>query len=165
VKNIYLIRHAKSSWKAPVPGDLERPLNKRGERDAQEMGKRLAERGILPQLLITSPAKRAMDTCRLIASALGFPLEKVIIQPDLYHADEEEFLKVIRDIPGTIQSAILFGHNPGITDVSNKLQGPFINEIPTCGLVGCSFNVSDWKNTRFEEGTLEFMDYPKKKRL
>ena len=96
MKTLYLIRHAKSSWDDPSLDDFNRPLNERGEKDAPRMGKRLKEREVTADLMITSPAKRALKTCKAIAKVLGYPGEKIKTDRSLYHAGEDAFLSVLK---------------------------------------------------------------------
>ena len=94
-KTLYLIRHAKSSWKRSSLGDSERPLNKRGKHDAPMMGKILKERGEIPGLIISSPAKRAHSTAKFFAKALNYPENNIIISNELYFADINNYLDLI----------------------------------------------------------------------
>ncbi len=98
MKTLYIIRHAKSSWDDLDLKDFNRPLNERGEKDVPKMGKRLKEKEIYPDIMLSSPAKRAIETCKGIAKTLGFPEEKIKTDNRLYHADEDQLLKVVREI-------------------------------------------------------------------
>src|SRR5689334_15141316 len=109
MKTLYVIRHAKSSWDSPVLRDFDRPLNERGERDAPRMGKRLKEREVVPDLLLTSPAKRALKTSEFIASVLRYPLENIKTDKNLYHADEDEILNIVKKINNKHDCVLLFG--------------------------------------------------------
>jgi phosphohistidine phosphatase len=166
MKTVYLIRHAKSSWEDESLSDFDRPLNERGKADAPRMGKRLKEKDFTPDLLLSSPAKRALSTAKRIADALGFPKEKIKTDRALYHADEDELLSVIRSLNDKNDCIVLFGHNPGLTDFVNAMshdQKKLIDTIPTCGVVAFSFDLSSWKHIDFGKGTLLFYDFPKSK--
>lgn len=163
MKTLVIIRHAKSSWDNISLSDFERPLNDRGLRDAPRMGKRLNEKEITPDLLLTSPAKRALTTCHFFADALQCPATSITTDPALYHASEETILKIIKSQADTSDVIFLFGHNPGLTDFVNKITDTYIQNIPTCGMVGLSFTVSHWNEIRWESGELIFFDYPKNK--
>jgi phosphohistidine phosphatase len=164
MKTLYVIRHAKSSWDNPQLGDFDRPLNERGERDAPRMGKRLKEKRIVPDLLLSSPAKRALTTCEKIADILGYPNEKIKTEGALYHAGEEEILQIIKKTNDKHDVLLIFGHNPGLTDFVNKLTDTFIHNIPTCGIVACSLNIDSWKGIDWGKGKLDFFDFPKSKK-
>lgn len=162
MKTLYLTRHAKSSWKFPELSDHDRPLNKRGNRDAPIMGKRLFSQGILPNTMISSTANRAYTTAQKIAFEIGFPSDQIIPNSDLFHADSSEILEVIQELSDKHSSAMVFGHNPGFTWAANQLANLNIDNIPTCGIVSLSFPVDSWSELDFGMGELVFFDYPKK---
>lgn len=162
MKTLYLVRHAKSSWKYPELTDFDRPLNKRGKRDAPEMGRRLKDRDIMPDLMLSSPANRALTTCREIARQIDFPKSGIQTDAGIYHAGTSTLLAIIRKTPGSIDSLMMFGHNPGFTDFANQLAGTDIFNIPTCGIFACSFDVDEWQNVAEGKGRMIFYDYPKK---
>lgn len=158
-----VIRHAKSSWDHPLLDDFKRPLNERGERDAPRMGKRLKEKRLIPDLLLSSPAKRALTTCEKIAEVLAYPAEKIKTNRDLYHAEDEEILQIVKKISDKHDVVLIFGHNPGLTDFVNRLTDARIENVPTCGIVACTLNIESWKGTQWGNGEVEFFDYPKSK--
>ena len=166
MKPLYLIRHAKSSWDDPELSDFDRPLNKRGQKDAPRMGKRLKEKRVTPDRMITSPAVRALATCKEIARVLGFAEEKIITDRRLYHADEDQILKVIKELKDSPRDSeeivMLFGHNPGLTEFANSLLNETIDNIPTTGVVAATLNIDHWKDALFGCGTMDFFDFPKK---
>ncbi len=166
MKTLYLIRHAKSSWDDQDLTDLERPLNERGKKDAPRMGKRLKEKNIFPDLMLTSPAKRAYETCKVIAKILGHSEEKIKTDQRLYHASEDQLLKVIQeiqDLNDDEEVVFIFGHNPGLTDFANSLLNQTIDNIPTCGVIGSKVRVNSWKESIFGSGEMKFFDFPKRK--
>lgn len=163
MKTLYIVRHAKSSWDFPELSDYERPLNTRGLRNAPEMGKRLKLQNIKPDLVLTSPAKRALETSRIICSEIGYPENKVQRKEELYHADEDEILEVIQEVSDQHKSLMLFGHNPGLTFFVNEMTSENIYNIPTCGIVAIELEVERWQDLDFDQGKLIFFDYPKKK--
>jgi phosphohistidine phosphatase len=163
MKTLIAIRHAKSSWDNPLLRDFDRPLNERGERDAPRMGKRLKEKRIVPDLMLSSPAKRALNTCERIADILQYSHEKIKTDRDLYHADEESILRVVKNLNDKHDCVLIFGHNPGLTDFVNRLTNSTIDNIPTCGIVCCSLHVDSWKIVEWDNEKVDFFDYPKKK--
>ena len=162
MKTLYIVRHAKSSWNFPELGDIDRPLNERGKRSAPEMGLRLANKGIKPNLLISSPAKRARSTAKKIAKMIQYPKDRIIIEDKFYHGMEEDVIQVIRSTPNNNNGLMIFGHNPGFTELANSLSEANIYNIPTCGIVAISFNTDHWKDIGTTSGKLIFFDYPKK---
>jgi phosphohistidine phosphatase len=163
VKTLYIVRHAKSSWENPLLADFDRPLNERGKRDAPRMAKRLKEKRITPDLMLSSPAKRALSTCKQMAEVLGYNKDKIKTNPDLYHSDEDEILRVIRTIKDHHQTAFIFGHNPGLTEFVNAISEANIDNVPTCGIVACTFETDSWGKIDWGSGTVLFYDYPKNK--
>lgn len=163
MKTLYVIRHAKSSWDAPDMDDFERPLNARGKRDAPRMGKRLKEKEIHPDLVLSSPAKRALATAKRIAKVIGYPSESIKTDRLLYHGDEETILAVVQGLKDKYKNVMLFSHNPGLTDFVNTLMNGEldIDNVPTCGIVAFQFAVEDWKDVTWGKGNMLFFDYPK----
>jgi len=162
MKKLFIVRHAKSSWDFPELDDFDRPLNKRGKKNAPEMGKRLADRGVKPDMFISSPAKRAAATARRIAEQLFFPVENIIKNDKLYHGSNAHVIDVIRKVDPSIETLFIFGHNPGFTDLVNYLTGSNIYNIPTCGIAEIHFDIKSWNEVAAKLGHLADFDYPKK---
>lgn len=165
MKTLYVIRHAKSSWDDSSLADFDRPLNERGKTDAPKMGKRLKEKDISPDYLLSSPAKRAHSTAKRIAEALKFPKDDIKTDRKLYHADEEEILDVLRTVPDKYNCVFVFGHNPGLTDFVNTMihdRTQFIDNVPTCGIVAFKIEANSWKTLEFGGGEFMFFDFPKR---
>jgi phosphohistidine phosphatase len=161
MKTLYLVRHAKSSWDKPGLADADRPLNERGKRDAPEMGRRLAARGVDPDALLSSPAKRARSTARRIAEAMDRPKDSVRCDERLYVFSDAPLLEFVRALDEALQRPMLFGHNPAMTDLANRLGDTTIDNIPTCGVVCLALNVDSWNNVASGCGHCEFFDTPK----
>ena len=163
MKTLYLIRHAKSSWSNPGLVDFDRGLNKRGKRDAPYMGKRLAEYGVCPDLILASPAKRAKKTAKIIAKAVGCRPQKTIFDEAIYSTSSVNgLLLILKSISDSNSSLFLVGHNTTITEFAELLVNRTITNIPTSGIVAITFPVKRWQKIAFGAGTLEFFDYPKK---
>ncbi len=162
MKVLYLVRHAKSSWDDETLADIDRPLNKRGKKDAPEMGERLKRQNIQPDLLISSPAKRARATAKKIAKKIEYPKEKIKIEEEIYEGEPDQYLELLKNISDHYPSVMVFGHNPGITEFSNALCGVQIHNIPTCGIVSIHFEINEWQQIDYNKGKLVFFDYPKK---
>jgi len=162
MKTLTLVRHAKSSWSDTYLSDRDRPLNKRGKRDAPVMGKRMVEHGIRPSLIISSPAKRAWSTAKLIAAEISYPIEFLQREDSLYHASLNEILGVIVAQDNRFNNMMIVGHNPGMTDFANFLSPGLTNNLPTAGVVSVQIKRDDW-NLYEQPGTeLSVYDYPKK---
>jgi phosphohistidine phosphatase len=162
MKNIVLVRHAKSSWENMFLSDHDRPLNPRGKKDAPDMGDRLKARELKPSLIISSTAKRARLTAKKIAKKIGFSKDRIMLTKALYHADDYSIFEIIKSLDDAHDTVMLFGHNPGITECANLLTGNNIINIPTCGAASISFNCSSWKDIEKRAGSMIFYDYPKK---
>jgi phosphohistidine phosphatase len=162
MKTLFLIRHAKSSWDDPFQDDFDRPLNKRGKNDAPRMGRRLKEKDIHPDLLISSPAERALSTCMIIAEKIGYSALNILTDQKLYHASEDKLLSIVHRFNDANDEVMIFAHNPGLTDFANRLSlEPVTDNIPTCGIVALKFSVDSWKAVMWKKGEVDFYDYPK----
>ncbi|GAK58981.1 phosphoglycerate mutase [Candidatus Vecturithrix granuli] len=162
MKRVYLLRHAKSSWQDSSLEDFERPLNKRGKQDAPEMGQRLRSQHVLPDLIISSPAKRAVATAKIFAEEIGYPKKQIVYEAAIYEADTARLQTLLHGLENNIQQVMLCGHNPGLTMLAEYLSGTLIDNIPTCGIVCVDFAVDTWQEIGERKGTLIFFDYPKK---
>jgi len=162
MKTLYLVRHAKSSWKYPNLDDFERPLNKRGRRNAPFMGKILKTLKVTPDLVISSPANRAATTARIIADTINYPLEKIQYNETIYGSSEYDLIDVIQQVDNAINQAMLVSHNPAITDLANTIADTNISNIPTCGVFCVNLNISAWAKFGDQRGKLKFFEFPKK---
>ena len=162
MKVLYLIRHAKSSWEDDHLTDFERPLNERGKKDAPRMAKRMKEKEIVPELMISSPAKRAIKTCKEFAKVLGYPKTSIKEEETLYHASPETIMKIVQDLKDKYDVVVLFGHNPGLTEFAEWLTGEHLVNIPTCGIVGVKLKIKSWKELSQDRNKMILFDFPKK---
>ena len=164
MKTLTLVRHAKSSWKDNSLRDRDRPLNKRGERDAPVMGRRMAEAGIRPSLIVSSPALRAWTTAKVVAKEIGYPGEFLQRDKNLYLGSLSDILDVVVAQDNGFNSLMLFGHNPGFTDCANYLVPGLTNNVPTAGVVSVNIDQDDWNLYEQPETELVLYVYPKKQR-
>ena len=164
MKYLYLVRHAKSSWDFPELTDFERPLNKRGKKNAPEMGLRLASRDLKLDAIVSSPANRAITTAKAIAEQLEYTLGDIIEDESVYHASGSTLIEIINQFSETWKTVMLVGHNPGFTDLANYLKEPdyYISNVPTCGVVAIEFTTNNWGDITKHSGRMLFFDYPKK---
>lgn len=162
-KILYIGRHAKSSWDYPGRTDIDRPLAERGVQNAYEMASRMKKSGDKPGLIISSPANRALHTAVIYARELNYAPGQIIINEDLYMGGEDAILQVISLVDDSIDSLMIFGHNPDFTYLANHFLNDRIYNIPTCGIVRLSFNVTKWEDIRRAVLTEHLFDYPKKK--
>ena len=161
MKTLILVRHAKSSWDYPQLSDFDRPLNGRGKRDAPRMGRYLAERSIHADLIVSSPANRAITTANAIQEYQRSPKPRIVEERSLYHASAATILRVVQAQPDDVNSLMIFGHNPGFTDCANQLSDSYIENVPTCGVVGIEFDVNSWSVVEFGTGHQLYFHFPK----
>jgi len=160
-KRVTLLRHAKSSHHDLSLNDHDRPLNPRGERDAPVMGRRLTHKGGRPTLILTSTAVRARQTSRLFAQAIGYPIEFIQSERELYLADPDTILDVVAGQDNAFNDLVVCGHNPGITEFACDLSGARIDNVPTCGLVMLEAAIDSWDELGRSRCELIDFDYPK----
>ena len=163
MKELLIIRHAKSSWDAPALGDHERPLNPRGREAAPQMGQRLAARRLIPGLLVASDARRARETAELLAQCMGLDAERIILEPRLYPADAEDCLEIIRELPDEHDRVAIVGHNPTLHELAEYLVGLEVDKFPTAAVVHARFRVDRWAEVGPDSGECIDFDYPKRK--
>jgi phosphohistidine phosphatase len=162
MKTLTIFRHAKSSWDFPDLTDHDRPLNKRGKRDAPIMGERLKESGIRPSLIVSSPAVRAWKTARTVAKQIGYPVEFLQREPGLYHAGVNKLLDIIAVQDDGFNNIVIVRHNPGLTDLANELVPGLTSNLPTAGFVAIRIDTDDWDLRTRQSADLLVYDYPKK---
>lgn len=162
VKNLFLVRHAKSDWSNSGQKDFDRELNSRGVNDAPRMGRKLYELNVKPELIISSPAARAKLTAEYISEQLQYDTEKILFNEEVYEASVRSLLAVINDIPDHYNKVMMVGHNPAFTYIAESLTKQPIDNIPTCGIVNIEFTVDSWKEVSGGTGNLKWFIYPKK---
>jgi phosphohistidine phosphatase len=162
MKTLVIVRHAKSSWDDAGLSDHQRPLSKRGLRDAPMMGARLAEWGPPVDRVISSSAARALATAELVTEEMGLPWDEIQIEDALYHASEEEMIDIINEQDDYVDGLMLFGHNPGMTYLVNDLSNLDLDNLPTCGVVVLQFEVDSWSEIGDQIASAAEFDFPKK---
>jgi phosphohistidine phosphatase len=160
MKKLFIIRHAKSSWKDESLTDFERPLNKRGEKNAPFMGKYLKQENIFPDLIISSKALRAKTTAEIISSNIGYPLEKIDFSKDIYLKSHSMIIEDIKNLDNKLNIIFLVGHNPDLNILAYNLVN-LIENIPTTGVVEIEFDTNSWKDISNKNSTLKRFVYPK----
>ncbi|MDM0108118.1 histidine phosphatase family protein [Variovorax sp. J22R24] len=161
MKTLFLVRHAKSSRDDPTLPDRERPLDDRGRRDALTMGKRLSERGVKPDLLVSSPALRALTTAQLIADEIGYQRKGIVVDERIYASSPDGLLAVVCALDHKLKRVMLFGHNPEFTDLSHRLSSE-ITDMPTCAVAEFRFDVKAWADVGEIGPAKTNLDVPKK---
>lgn len=160
-KQLLLIRHAKSDWGSASLTDFNRPLNRRGNANAPEMAERMVKQRIVPQLVVSSPAVRALTTARYFAKSWHILSEDIVEEKAIYEANIKTLLGVVNNFDNQFEQIALFGHNPGLTDLANYLSNGHIYNMPTCSVVIIEFPFENWKEISSDTGKVVLFDYPK----
>ncbi|MEL7587392.1 MAG: histidine phosphatase family protein [Prolixibacteraceae bacterium] len=161
MKRIVIVRHAKA-----VPygydDDFNRKLRSQGKEDAKIISLALKEDRVIPDLILSSPAKRAYKTATIFAETLRYPVSRILVEDDLYEGvTTQDFLEIIRNLPETAQTVFVFGHNPTVYYLVNNLVKLFNKDMPTCSTVGIDFQAATWKEVSAREGKLAFQLVPR----
>ena len=161
MKQLLLVRHAKSSWDDLGMNDFDRPLNDRGKRDAPVMAERLSNKKIKVDAFISSPAKRAARTAKIFAKEFKTKKDNIIYKTELYLASENIFYDIIAKTDDEFESIAVFSHNPGLTDFANDLTEIKIDNVPTCGVFAVKIDAKHWADIKDAKKEFWFFDYPK----
>ena len=159
MKELLIMRHAKSAWDVSYSTDFERPLNKRGRKAALRMGEFVADRGLLPDLIVSSPAERAKQTSGLFAEAAGYDVE-IQFEQGIYHAYGDELLEIVQALPDEAERVMLVGHNPGFEMLVQQLCGGAVR-MPTAAIAYVWLSTAGWKEVDVEMGELQWLLTPK----
>jgi phosphohistidine phosphatase len=161
MKTLLIVRHAKSSWDHPGIDDFDRPLNERGIRNAPEMARRLVLRELLPELMISSPAKRAISTAEFFKNQFGIKEVDLKSEAAIYEADRETLMRIISRQNPDLDCIMLIGHNPGLSDLVNWLCDTD-EVLSTCAVAEIKVEDFKWNGWKRACGELVNLDYPKK---
>ena len=142
MKTLLILRHAKSSWDEPGLADIQRPLNKRGKHDAPRVGELLKEADLIPDVILSSPAVRAIKTAEAVADACGYE-GNIEIKEDFYPGSPENYLEALNDLPGDPMRVMVVGHNPGLEEFLNELTGE-LETLPTAALAQVDLHIQHW---------------------
>jgi phosphohistidine phosphatase len=148
MKSVLILRHAKSSWKHPDVNDHDRPLNKRGKRDAPYMGDLLQNEHLVPDLIISSTAKRAYSTAKAVAKAAGYEGD-IVLNQSLYAAPPTAYIDVLRNLSNEYTRVLMVGHNPGLEQLVNMLSREE-HVMPTCSLVHVQLRINSWTEINYK---------------
>jgi phosphohistidine phosphatase len=161
MKELLIVRHAKSSWEITQPDDFKRTLNERGHRDAPAMAKKMLDRSILIDCIVSSTAVRALTTANYFAEAYKIKEADFLQFKKLYHAAPKAFVEVIQALPNQYNCAAVFAHNPGITTFVNQLTETQIDDMPTCGVFAVKLFTSNWSELMKCKKEFLFFSSPK----
>ena len=161
MKQLILVRHAKSDWGNPGLNDIDRPLNERGKKDAPVMAKRLLDKNIKIDAFIASPAKRAAKTAKYFAETYNKKKDDIIFKEKLYLAEPAAFYAIVANTDNKLNSIAIFSHNFGITDFANMLTDVRVDNMPTCAVFAIKANCNSWAEFKEAKKEFWFFDYPK----
>ncbi len=161
MKQLVLMRHAKTNQAHPGQLDIERTLTERGEKDALEMGKRIHHQQFHPHLILTSHSKRTTETANIVARKLAYPIDLILLEPLIYMAHTDDLLYLIRNLDNRLNQVLMIGHNPTFASLVGTLTPSIIERLPTAGVALISFETSTWQQISNHLGKLEWFDYPK----
>jgi len=161
MKTLYLARHTKSSWEMEGVDDFHRPLQAKGIQKAKKAARYLNDLHIKVDKITSSPAVRALETARLIAAGIGFPKEKILIEPKIYEGSINKIVECIYATEDEFDSLMIFGHNPAITHLANLFLDPGVEFMPTMGIACVSFNTDKWSSIPLTKPKNEFILFPK----
>ncbi|MDG1529651.1 MAG: histidine phosphatase family protein [Polaribacter sp.] len=159
MKTLYIVRHAKSSWEYDGIEDIDRPLKKRGIKDAHLVSNYLSETITKPDVFVTSSANRALHTAIIFCDNFGYPLANLKIKKQLYSFSDGYLVKTIKALDDSFDSAIIFSHDHGINTFVNKYGSKPIAHVPTCGVIGIQFDNKHWKSIK--KGITTLVEFPK----
>jgi len=158
MKNLTVIRHAKSSWEHQVT-DFERPLKTRGIKDAKMISRHVKNKIIIPELILCSDSKRTKSTAEIFIKKLNFQDAELQFSHDLYDFSVGNLVHKIKNCNDSVNNLMIFGHNHAITDFTNTFGSKHFDNVPTCGLIQIRFNIDSWKN--LNKGETIFAVFPK----
>lgn len=159
MRTLYLLRHAKSSWKDVTLPDFERPLKDRGRKAAKRIGKYLTREKLTDPLVVCSPAVRTRETADIVLKYANLRVE-VRFEERIYEASLRDLVQIVAEIPDDKQVAIMIGHNPGFEELLAYLTGEG-RRMPTAALAKINFDVESWKEIKEDQGTLEWFITPR----
>jgi phosphohistidine phosphatase len=161
MKTLFLVRHAKSSWEDPTLADEDRPLNARGKRDAPKMGKRLAKRDVRLDLILSSPANRAIKTAQVLADKLDYKLKHIRVDDRLYPGAVNALLESVHSLGDKLNRVMLVGHHPALSKLAHRLSSDIMH-MPTCAVAEFTFEARLWRDVSKSTLVTVALHLPKK---
>jgi phosphohistidine phosphatase len=161
MKTLYIVRHAKSSWDYPALEDYQRPLLEKGKKRTKYIVDYLLEKNVRVDLIMSSHATRALETAKIIAKALQYPENKILISKSIYHSDPDGLFNLFFDLPEDIHSLMIVGHNPTLTNFANLFLERKLDNLPTSGIVCIDFKTDNWEEIVSSGRFTKFVVSPK----
>ena len=161
MKYLTIIRHAKSSWDHPDLDDIARPLNERGKSAVKIIGNYLRENQLTPDLIVSSPATRAITTANGIAELVLFNLKEITIEPVIYFGTSSAILEMLKQTDNKFNDVFLFGHEPILSSLIYQLSKTPLEKFPTCSVFRISLEIKSWHDIGAKKGKCEIYVNPK----
>jgi phosphohistidine phosphatase len=161
MKTLFVMRHAKSSWNEPELNDFDRPLIEQGEKRTWKIVDFLLKKQVKIDLILSSPAVRALETAKIIANGLNMPEQSLRIEKSIYLAEAEQLQDLFYELPALMDHLMIVGHNVGITNFINEYLEKKLEPVPTSAVVCINFDTDDWSQISAGNATLRFLVYPK----
>ena len=161
MKQLLIARHAKSSWDDFTIEDHERPILEKGRQKSEKVAAALKQKIILPDLIISSTAKRAKETAIILATGLGYPIDNIRYEKRIYHADADDIFNELFGLDDSITSVMVVGHNPTLTDLVNHFSKTMIDNLPTSAVASVTFKTAQWEKTGSSKFKLKFIMRPR----
>jgi phosphohistidine phosphatase len=166
MKTIYLVRHATAAERKQSTPDVDRPLIEKGIKESQKVAATLKKLDIKPQVIVSSPAKRAVQTAEIFAKTLRYAKANIILNQSIYDTvNGESFLLSIQKLDDKKDNVFLFGHEPTISEFASSLLENFQDSLPKTGVIGITFPVEHWRAVKKNKGTINFIHFPKNKAI
>jgi len=162
MKELIIVRHAKSDWGTEFLKDVDRHLSERGYRDAYLLSEWYAKNKTNPDQLIASTGTRATSTAFIFARSMHYDMKNFKLEEKIFEANLETLLSAVKSLDEEKNSVMLFGHNPALTNLCNYLSDDlFFDEIPTCGIVSYKLNTKSWSELERKKGAINYYQFPK----
>lgn len=162
MKTLYIARHAKSDWSVEGAADFDRPLNSRGLRVSPKMSRILKDYNAFPDLVVCSSAVRTRETAKYLCESINVEEDDIKYIDDIYEAATGTLLELVNKFDDSAQSALMIGHNPGVSYLTEYLSEEYIDNMPTCSVVKLIFEIDSWTEVSKGIATLDWFIYPKK---
>jgi phosphohistidine phosphatase len=159
-KHLFIVRHGSSPGSNNSISDFDRTLDEQGIHDSQVISERFSGNDNLPNRILTSPAIRALHSATIFARTFNYLISDITIQDEIYLADKNIMLDIIKHTDNKVQSLMIFGHNPTFTDLANHFLNIKIDTIPSSGIVGLKFELESWSNINRVKTISSFFDHP-----
>ena len=160
MKTLFIVRHGEASWDSPELSDYKRPLLKEEINISKTVANYLCEKKIIVNKIISSSAVRAMETAKVSAPIINFPKGKIEIMKELYLAELNEIFDVLYAIDDEFDSVMIFGHNPGLTELANAFLDKIVDNLPTTAVVSVKINNEKWTDISVSEYSTNFIVFP-----